>query len=640
VSEKGSTKKILLVEDEAVTALNEAELLTKNGFDVYTVHTADKAIETIERQAVDCIVIDIELGKASIDGAETARTILRNHDFPIVFLTCHAEREYVEKVKSLTYYGYILKDSGEPVLIESINTALNLFASKKEREKAENITKFKETETALKESEQRYRLLFENANESIVIFQDGQTKMFNKKTLEITGYSAEEYREITISDLVHPKDREKVLDKHQKRIKGEIDDESYEYRIITKSGAVKWLRMHPTIVEWEGKPACLGLIEDITRRKHAEEMLKESEEKYRDIFNNSLVSLWEEDISSIRKFISDLRHKGVTDFKDYFNRHPDTVRDLVSGVEIVNVNETTLTWYGADSKDDLLGSLEKVFVFSEEGLAKFKTELIAIAEGNRTVEKEVQGKTVDGRTLDLLMRIAIPSTEAQRDNMLVAVTDITSQKKIEAELKKSNRDKEFLMKELNHRVKNNLIMIQSLLNLKNSALGNSVDLSDVLHQIDAIRIVHGKLSQSEDITHIDAKEYLHDLLDTLFTTFSSKAVLVEYDIDDIPLHTRTAVPVGLVTNEIAINAIKHGFTDGKEHRFSISLKEDPQGENYILTLSNTGQSFPEDVDLDNPKTLGLRLISAIVSQLNGTVTLVRKPHPEFTIRFPGEKNRQ
>ena len=126
-------------------------------------------------------------------------------------------------------------------------------------------------------------------------------------------------------------------------------------------------------------------------------------------------------------------------------------------------------------------------------------------------------------------------------------------------------------------------------------------------------------------------------------------------------HPRKAVPLGLLINEIATNAMKHGFTDDQEPWFSIDLKEDTsvrrvrgregstvgppaaspaglpaaaeQARHYILTLANSGRPFPEDIDCDNPEILGLRLIAALVDQLDGTMELKRKPHPVFTIRF-------
>jgi DNA-binding NarL/FixJ family response regulator len=117
-------KKILLVEDEALIALNEIRVLEEHGFETLHVCDAESAIDTVNESTVDLILMDIDLGPDRIDGTRAAEAILDRHEVPIVFLTSHAEREIVEKVKGITRYGYILKDSGEFVLIETITMAL------------------------------------------------------------------------------------------------------------------------------------------------------------------------------------------------------------------------------------------------------------------------------------------------------------------------------------------------------------------------------------------------------------------------------------------------------------------------------------------------------------------------------------
>lgn len=199
-------------------------------------------------------------------------------------------------------------------------------------------------------------------------------------------------------------------------------------------------------------------------------------------------------------------------------------------------------------------------------------------------------------------------------------------------------EKDFLMKELNHRVKNNLLMINSLINLKNAALGGEVDLSDLIHQIDAIRIVHEKLYQTEEVSHIDMEGYINELLTTVFS-LSGKSVTTDTDITDVTLPIKKAIPLGLIINEIATNAVKHGFTGNEEYKFSVELIADTADDTYLLTLSNNGQPFPEGVDLDNPGTLGLRLISAMVEQLGGDIELQRGPHPIFRITMNCDRER-
>jgi two-component sensor histidine kinase len=216
-------------------------------------------------------------------------------------------------------------------------------------------------------------------------------------------------------------------------------------------------------------------------------------------------------------------------------------------------------------------------------------------------------------------------------------TDISDRVRAEEGLKSSVEEKEVLMKELNHRVKNNLAMISALIGLKDSALGGGSDVSDLVNQIDAIRLIHEKLDESEHIGTIDVREYLGDLLQTIFSSYSEGPVRLDINIENRQVTTKKAVSLGLIVNELATNAVKHRFTEDAEHRFSIGFTEDTAKGEYIAAVSNSGRPFPEDIDLDNPDTLGLRLISALTEQLNGTIELNRAPEPEFTIRFPARQ---
>jgi len=212
------------------------------------------------------------------------------------------------------------------------------------------------------------------------------------------------------------------------------------------------------------------------------------------------------------------------------------------------------------------------------------------------------------------------------------IHDITERRRAEDSLREAVKEKDFLMKELNHRVKNNLLMVTSLISLKNSESEN--DLSGIQHQIETIGLIHGKLYKTDNVTAIGSRNYISDLLSSIFSSFTARRVRIEANIDEISIPAKSAMPLGLIVNEIATNAIKHGFNEKEEAVFSVNMKENKENSRYELTLSNTGNPFPEDIDVDNSQTLGLRLITALTEQLGGTIDLKREPRPVFTIRFP------
>ncbi|MFW6209838.1 MAG: sensor histidine kinase, partial [Spirochaetota bacterium] len=204
----------------------------------------------------------------------------------------------------------------------------------------------------------------------------------------------------------------------------------------------------------------------------------------------------------------------------------------------------------------------------------------------------------------------------------------------EEKLKTTLVEKENLMQELNHRVKNNLYIISSLIHLKDTALGEQADLEDIKHQVDAIQIVHNKLTYTADYKNINIHDYLQDLVRTFFASYSSLRVDLNIDIENIELPTKKAVPLGLITNEIATNAVKHGFIEGAPAWFSTALSTDHENQQYVYTSANSGNPFPDDIDFDTTTTLGMRLIKGLLTQIDATIELQRKPSPLFTIRFP------
>ena len=149
-----------------------------------------------------------------------------------------------------------------------------------------DVTERVRMERALAESEERYRLLVENANEAIVVAQDEGLKFANPQASQLMGYSREELTSRPFLEFIHPDDRQMVEERHLMRLAGEELPHVYPFRIIHREGDTKWAEINAVRIDWEGRPATLNLLTDITERKQAEEALRESEEKYRDLTEN------------------------------------------------------------------------------------------------------------------------------------------------------------------------------------------------------------------------------------------------------------------------------------------------------------------------------------------------------------------
>lgn len=211
------------------------------------------------------------------------------------------------------------------------------------------------------------------------------------------------------------------------------------------------------------------------------------------------------------------------------------------------------------------------------------------------------------------------------------VSDIGKERDELQALIREREQRDVFLREINHRTKNNLTLIASLIRLKQRNL-DGVDLSDVIHRIEAIQVVYEKLHLLGSVTEVNVRDYVVDLVRRIFASMSARPVRVVEEIDSIALGVGDAIPVGLIINEIATNAVKYGFPEVEDPTFTIRFSHDP--ERWRLILSNNGRPIPEDVDLERPTSMGFRIITSLVGQLHGTIALRRRPQTSFEIECP------
>jgi PAS domain S-box-containing protein len=267
---KGKGRTILLVEDEAILAMNEKMQLEKYGYAVRTVSCGEKAIEAVETSSdVELILMDINLGPG-IDGTEAAERILKKHDIPVVFVSSHTEPEIVEKTEKISSYGYVVKNSSITVLDASIKMAFKLFEAKKKE-----LAK----ERALMLSEEKYRLISENTSDGIVHFSSaGLIDYASPSYLKQLGYS--KLKELgkgyeAISQEIHPDDRDALLSALNQAIENKMEELTYTFRVRHADGHYLWREDHSSFLYDKGG-AYLGAYvscRDITDRKSIENRL-------------------------------------------------------------------------------------------------------------------------------------------------------------------------------------------------------------------------------------------------------------------------------------------------------------------------------------------------------------------------------
>jgi len=216
--------------------------------------------------------------------------------------------------------------------------------------------------------------------------------------------------------------------------------------------------------------------------------------------------------------------------------------------------------------------------------------------------------------------------------------DITDRKQHETRIKLDLEEKEILLKEIHHRVKNNLQVVRSLLELQSARIKDDAVLDMLLdsqNRITSMALVHETLCQSRNLARVDFGNFLDSLVPSLVASYGVCPENISVDIDAVGmlLPVDAAIPCGLVVNELITNALKHAFPGGQLGEIKVGLAHASNDE-LVLSVSDNGVGMPEAFDLDKAGTLGLQLVNLLIDQLGGTVTINRSKPTRFVLRFP------
>lgn len=321
------------------------------------------------------------------------------------------------------------------------------------------------------------------------------------------------------------------------------------------------------------------------------------------------------------------------DWHNSFNSLEDIMLIIDKDYNIENINENGLKFLGKN-KEEVIGKKCYQVVHNTEKPDK-----------SCPFRKTLKTKKVESieRYEDLFGRhFSIKSSPIFDENgeiikFVDLMRDITKAKKVEDQIKTSLKEKNVLLKEIHHRVKNNLQIVTTLLELQSDYIKDEKAIerfNEIQNRVHAMALVHEKLYQSKNLSEIDFKEYTQDLLDDLFRTYGagSEVATPIINIDDIFLNVNTAIPCALIINELVSNSLKHAFPDGRKGEINIDLYLDTDNK-FKLIVSDNGVGLQEDIDFRNTKSLGLQLVNNLVNQLDGSIEYHGKDGATFEITF-------
>ncbi len=352
---------------------------------------------------------------------------------------------------------------------------------------------------------------------------------------------------------------------------------------------------------WELAQTNEALEAEIAERKQVEEALRESETKYRQLVKYAPAGIYEIDF---------VRQK------------------------FINVNDVMCDYTGYTREEFL--ALSPFEILTEDSLRLFIERQQRALRGEQipeSVEYQIKGRNNHEFWVILNSRwhyengIPIGAT--------VVVHDITERKLAEHQIRASLKEKEVLLQEIHHRVKNNLQIISSLLSLQSGYIKEQqarANLQDSQDRVRSMALIHEKLYRSANLAQIDFVEYIQDLIGYLSQVYNAAARGIVLDIraDDISLAIDVAVPCGLILNELVSNALKHAFPDGRTGHIQIELQIYGNHQ-ATLTIADNGVGFPTNLDFHNTSSLGLQLVNTLVNQLHGIIEMSCNGKTEFRI---------
>ncbi len=610
---------ILLVEDEAIIAMEEAMILRSEGYEVVQAFSGEEAVAIAGRRnaSIDMILMDIDLG-SGIDGTEAARQILEFCDIPIVFLSSHTEKAIVDKTEKITSYGYIVKNFPPIILNTSIKMAHKLYLEKKRvKESNDALAEMNENLKAvnselikwrleeekrskeLRESDRRFRSIVEGAPVPIFIQTDKKFAFLNDAALKLFG--ADDRTELigkNVFERFHPDYHDKI----NERIKKINEKESsvrdfFKQRFIRLDGSEVWVETVGEPVEYDGKKGAIVFAREIAIASNAGDVLMAAESHYDSLFeNNHAVML---------------------------------LIDPETG-EIYDSNPAAVRFYGWTREEIRRMKISEINTLSIE---EIKSEMNLAIKLKRN-HFHFKHRLADGSVRDVEVYSG-PITVKEKHLLYSIVYDITERLSAEDKIKALLAEKEIIVKEVHHRVKNNLNTICSFLNLQSAKSTNPETheaLSEACGRVRSMGILYERLSFSEYDGKMRVNEYFPALIRNITEAFGlGEEISIESVFDESEIKTKTMFSLGIIVTELVSNSIKYAFSDKKYGKITIRIYSEK--EIFYLLVSDNGCGIDE---AENVSGLGMRLVEMLVQQMDAKMKRSNEGGTNYEISFVPE----
>jgi PAS domain S-box-containing protein len=470
-----------------------------------------------------------------------------------------------------------------------------------------DISELKKAEQELRESEEKYRAIYEQAFIGIAkVSTNTVFEEVNEQLCNILGYSREELTGKSYQDIVAPDSQ--YLDYGGQLFSGSIDRANFERKYLHKNGSIVSANVTVSVVKnIDGEVThFIAVFQDVTESVKANEAMLAQSAKFNAIIESSSHVIW-----TVDKDIC------LTTFNENYARQQKKRYGIDARVGFCMV------------KGDAVSTQE----YNNFWIKKYESAFAGYPQHFETQFFEKDG-TETWREVYL-------NPIFDKEGLVHEVSgighDITEKKISEEKIRQQLQEKEVLLKEVHHRVKNNLQVISSILNLQSSYVkdeGTLNILKESQNRIKSMAFIHESLYQTKDFSSINFTEYVINLSQNLIHSYSNfdHEIKLNLDIQNVFLNLDLAIPCGLIINEIVSNALKYAFVDNSMGgEISISMKI--VGEELVLRIGDNGKGLPKHIDYRNTESLGLQLVVTLTDQLSGSIDLDLEKGTNYTIVF-------
>lgn len=364
-----------------------------------------------------------------------------------------------------------------------------------------------------------------------------------------------------------------------------------------------------------------ALRSEIEQRRKAQEALRESEQRYRALFDHCPVALWVEDASEVKTGLQSFVQDNKVD--ETAEENPfQSLEDKGRLVRLIEANKELQKLLGLENVN---GSLSRVQDFYRKTpLSCDANKLRALAQGKTTFEGELAFENNQGALVHAALKWSVlPGHEKSYSRLLVSIMDITERKLAEDRIRSSLKEKEALLREIHHRVKNNLQVVSSLLRLQSTYMTDPSTIRvfmETEQRVRSMALAHEQLYQSGDLGELNLERYLTKLINNLEGSSETigRRISVISNIEPVCTSIDTALPLGCIVTELFSNCMKHAFPNSMEGHINLNLTKRPDDQ-MELTVKDNGIGLKKSLDLNKPGSLGMDLIGAFTDQLHGNI---------------------